>query len=65
VLEPYTTVNLYVQYRVQNGPLGDMRFRFGARNLFNTQPPITAAGFLGSLYNPYARYWYLSVGTRI
>ena len=64
VLDPYTTFNLYAQYRLRGGPLGDMRIRVGVRNLFDVQPPITAAGFLGSLYNPYARYWYVSVGTR-
>jgi iron complex outermembrane recepter protein len=64
VLDPYTTFNLYAQYRFESGPLGDMRVRVGVRNLFDTQPPLTAAGFLGSLYNPYARYWYVTVGTR-
>jgi iron complex outermembrane recepter protein len=64
VLEPYTTFNLYAQYRFENGPFGDTRVRVGVRNLFDVQPPITAAGFLGSLYNPYARYWYVTVGTR-
>jgi hypothetical protein len=64
VLRPYTTVNLYAQYRLQDTPFGDIRIRVGARNLFDQQPPLTAAGFLGSLYNPYARYWYASVGTR-
>jgi iron complex outermembrane recepter protein len=64
VLDPYTTFNLYAQYRFENGPLGDTRIRVGARNLFDVQPPLTAAGFLGSLYNPYARYWYVTVGTR-
>jgi iron complex outermembrane receptor protein len=64
VLEPYTTFNLYAQYRFDAGPLGDTRIRVGVRNLFDVQPPITAAGFLGSLYNPYARYWYMTLGTR-
>jgi outer membrane receptor protein involved in Fe transport len=64
VLDPYTTFNLYAQYRFRDGPLGDTRIRVGVRNLFDTQPPLTAAGFLGSLYNPYARYWYMTVGTR-
>ncbi|HST35633.1 MAG TPA: TonB-dependent receptor [Allosphingosinicella sp.] len=64
VLDPYTTFNLYAQYRFDNGPFGDTRVRVGVRNLFDVQPPLTAAGFLGSLYNPYARYWYVTVGTR-
>ena len=64
VLDPYTTFNLYAQYRFEDGPLGDTRLRVGVRNLFDRQPPITAAGFLGSLYNPYGRYWYVTLGTR-
>ena len=64
VLDPSTTFNLYGQYRFEDGPLGDTRIRVGVRNLFDRQPPITAAGFLGSLYNPYGRYWYVTVGTR-
>lgn len=59
-----TTFNLYAQYRFQGGALDDTRFRIGARNLFDKQPPITADGYLGSLYVPYARYVYVSVGKR-
>ena len=34
------------------------------RNIFDKQPPITADGYLGSLYNPYGRYWYMSIGKK-
>lgn len=54
--------NLYGQYRIRKGPLEDTRFRIGARNVFDTQPPITADGYLGSLYVPYGRYLYASIG---
>jgi outer membrane receptor protein involved in Fe transport len=64
VVDGTTTFNLYVQYRVKGGFMNDTRFRVGARNIFDKQPPITADGYLGSLYVPYARYWYLSVGKR-
>lgn len=56
--------NLYAQYRVRGGPLDDTRLRIGARNIFDTDPPITADGFLGSLYVPYGRYIYASIGKR-
>lgn len=59
-----TTFNLYAQYRVQGGFMDDTRLRVGVRNLFDKDPPITADGYLGSLYVPYARYWYVSVGKR-
>jgi iron complex outermembrane receptor protein len=66
---PYTvegqaTVNLYAQYRFKGGVLNDTRFRIGARNLFDKDPPITADGYLGSLYVPYGRYLYASVSKR-
>jgi iron complex outermembrane receptor protein len=64
VIKGQTTVNLYAQYSFRHGALNDTRFRIGARNLFDTQPPITADGYFGSLYNPYGRYVYVSVGKR-
>ncbi len=59
-----TTANLYIQYRLPDGPLKGSRLRIGARNLFDTQPPLTADGYLGSLYNPYGRQLYASLGVR-
>lgn len=63
-LEGKAFFNLYGQYRVRKGPLQDTRFRIGARNIFDTQPPITADGYLGSLYVPYGRYIYASIGKK-
>ena len=66
--EPYRipgqfTANLYVQYRfAKHSALHGARFRIGARNITNEQPPITATGYYGALYQPYARYLYASVG---
>lgn len=57
-----TTANLYVQYRIEDkGVLSDTRLRVGARNLFDKDPPLSSGGYIGALYNPYARYWYLNV----
>lgn len=64
VLDGQATFNLYAQYRVKGGVLDDTRFRIGARNIFDTQPPITADGYLGSLYVPYGRYVYFTIGKR-
>jgi outer membrane receptor protein involved in Fe transport len=61
-VEPLTTVNLYGQYRFeQKGWANDTRIRVGARNIFDKDPPLSSSGYIGSLYNPYARYWYVSV----
>jgi len=58
-----TTANLYAQYRFEerDGLLSETRFRLGARNIFDKDPPLSSNGFIGSIYNPYARYWYLNV----
>ena len=64
VVEGQATVNLYGQYRFRSGALDGTRIRLGARNLFDKDPPITADGYLGSLYVPYARYLYASVSKR-
>jgi len=58
-----TTANLYAQYRFEerDGLLSETRFRLGARNIFDKDPPLSSSGFIGSLYNPFARYWYLNI----
>ena len=58
-----TTANLYAQFRFekQDGLLSETRFRVGARNIFDKDPPLSSNGYIGALYNPYARYWYLNV----
>jgi len=61
-VKPLTTVNLYGQYRFEKkGWANDTRIRVGARNLFDKDPPLSSSGYIGSLYNPYARYWYMSI----
>lgn len=57
------TYNLYVQVGFGNDRQGRWRLRMGARNLTDKQPPLGSNGYLGSLYNPYGRYWYSSLRT--
>jgi outer membrane receptor protein involved in Fe transport len=59
------TANLYAQVRIKDGAGlgGDMRWRVGVRNIADKKPPLSSEGYLGSLYNPYGRYWYTSVTT--
>ena len=59
-----TTFNLYAQYRVRGGFMDDTRLRVGVRNLFDKDPPVISDGYLGSLYVPYGRYWYTTIGKR-
>ena len=63
VIDDRQTYNLYAQVDVGNDRQGRYRLRIGARNLTNEQPPLSSNGYLGSLYNPYARDWYASVRT--
>lgn len=64
VVDGQTTFNLYTQYRFRDGALKGTRIRVGARNIFDKQPPVTADGYLGSLYVPYGRYWYTQIGVK-
>jgi len=64
VVDGQTQFNLYVQYRIKTGALGGTSFRVGARNIFDKQPPIIDSGYLGSLYVPYGRYWYMQIGKK-
>jgi outer membrane receptor protein involved in Fe transport len=55
------TANAYVQVRVGPSDGRNMRWRVGVRNLTDKRPPLSSDGYLGTLYNPYGRYWYTSV----
>lgn len=61
VVQDQMTFNLYGQVTVGNRREGRYRLRFGVRNLTDAGPPLSSNGFLGSLYNPYGRYWYTNV----
>ncbi|UZK66609.1 TonB-dependent receptor domain-containing protein [Sphingomonas sp. M1-B02] len=57
-----TTTNLYASYTFDGGTLDGTKLTVGARNVFNQDPPIANGGYLGGLYQSFARYWYASVG---
>jgi outer membrane receptor protein involved in Fe transport len=62
-LKATTTVNLYVTYNFEDRDnfLNKSSLTIGARNIFDKDPPFTSAGYLASLYQPQARYWYASL----
>jgi len=61
-----TTVNLYGEYKLsQIGFVHDVRLRIGARNLLDQQPPLESDGYNGSLFQPYGRYLYFSIGASL
>ena len=57
------THNLYAQYEFGAGShwIKNTTFRVGVRNLTEKDPPVSSAGYLASLYQPYGRYWYGSI----
>jgi outer membrane receptor protein involved in Fe transport len=59
------TANLYGQVTFRSPFHGDTRWRIGVRNIADKKPPLTSSGYLGSLYLPYARYWYTSVSMEL
>ncbi|WP_269716613.1 TonB-dependent receptor plug domain-containing protein [Caulobacter sp. NIBR2454] len=61
VVDSTVTANLYAQYEFEGGLAENTRLRIGARNITDEKPPLSSDGYLGSLYNPYSRYWYVSV----
>lgn len=64
-LPSVTTVNTYVQYSAgdDQGTFSGTRFRVGARNLFDKQPPLASTnyGFLGSLHDAVGRFVYFEL----
>lgn len=62
-VDDLVTGNLYGQYEFEVGPLNRARVRLGVRNITDERSPIESSsfGYLGSLYQPYGRYWYASV----
>lgn len=61
LIKDQMTYNLYGQVSVGNKREGQYRMRIGVRNLTNAAAPLSSNGFLGSLYNPYGRYWYANI----
>jgi outer membrane receptor protein involved in Fe transport len=58
------TGNLYAQYDFTDGWASDTSLKLGVRNITDEKPPLSSNGYMGNLYQPYARYWYASVRKR-
>ena len=63
--DSHTVVNLFGEYSLDAGPLGDSRIRVGVRNLFDEEPPIAdeTFGYMGHLSSPIGRYLYVNLKT--
>lgn len=58
VVDSQITANLYGEYDFAQA---NTKLRLGVRNLTDKDPPLSSAGYDGTVYQPYARYWYVSV----
>jgi outer membrane receptor protein involved in Fe transport len=66
-VKPWLTHNAYLQYVIDGTEVIDeVRLRFGARNIFNEDPPLADSdvGYLGDLHSPRGRTVYFSIRTR-
>ncbi len=61
VIDSQMTANLYGQVEFDKGLLANSSLKIGVRNLTDEKPPLSSSGYLGTLYQPYSRYWYMSV----
>lgn len=61
VVDSQLTANMYGQYEFTEGLAANTRLRVGVRNLTDEKPPLASDGYMGELYQPYSRYWYVSV----
>jgi hypothetical protein len=55
------TWNFYAKYKFEDTKatwLNGTTFQVGVRNAFDKNPPFASTGYLSSLYQPQARYWY-------
>ncbi|USQ93894.1 TonB-dependent receptor domain-containing protein [Caulobacter sp. RL271] len=58
VVDSQITANLYGEYDFASA---NTKLRLGVRNITDKDPPLSSAGYDGTVYLPYARYWYVSV----
>ncbi|MNR55963.1 hypothetical protein D3C85_1764410 [compost metagenome] len=55
------TGNLYGEYEWEDGQMAGTAIRVGVRNITNEAPPLAEDGYLGTVHQPYGRYWYASI----
>jgi iron complex outermembrane receptor protein len=61
IIDSQITANVYGQYEFTEGWAANTRVKLGVRNLTDEAPPVSSNGYLGSMYQPYGRYFYASV----
>ena len=63
-VEDTLTGNLYAEYAFDGSQitpaLANASVRVGVRNITDETPPLASGGYVGTVYQPYGRYWYAS-----
>ena len=53
--------NMSLSYQFRGHGLSGLRLRVGVRNIRNTPPPLSPAGYVAAVYNPDPRSWFISL----
>ncbi|MDB5460837.1 MAG: tonB dependent receptor family protein [Caulobacteraceae bacterium] len=61
LIQSQLTGNAYGQWTFNRDKSDRTSFRLGVRNVADAKPPLSSGGYLGSVYAPQGRYWYVSV----
>lgn len=60
-VEDQLSIGLWGEYTFAGESDDDTVLRLGVRNLTDEPPPLATQGYLGNLYQPYGRYYYVRV----
>ncbi|MNT52090.1 hypothetical protein D3C72_1890970 [compost metagenome] len=60
-VDSQVTGNLYGEYEWDDGRMAGTAVRVGVRNITDEAPPLALDGYLGTVHQPYSRYWYASI----
>ncbi|MEQ8299045.1 MAG: TonB-dependent receptor [Hyphomonas sp.] len=60
-VEEQLAIGLWGEYTFEDDFGGQTGIRLGVRNVADDAPPLATSGYLGNLYQPYARYWYARI----
>ncbi|MNX77863.1 TonB dependent receptor [compost metagenome] len=60
-VDSQVTGNLYGEYEWDDGRMAGTAVRVGVRNITDEAPPLALDGYLGTVHQPYGRYWYASI----
>ncbi|MGY0561264.1 TonB-dependent receptor [Luteimonas sp. A277] len=66
-IDSHTVANLFGRYEFsQAGALDGVSVKLGVNNIADDRPPVSSSiyGYQSNMYQPYPRYWYMSVSKK-